>query len=72
MKNLRVVHQSFAESVSDLSLFARLSMNAFFELRIIFVTVFRRFLNLFQLWADFESLAFCMLSYVFWYASLYL
>ena len=49
MKNLRVVHQPFAESVPDLSLFARLSMNAFFELRIIFVTVFRRFLNLFQL-----------------------
>ena len=54
IKNLRVVQQS----VSDLSLFAKLSIKAFFELRIIFITVLRRFLNLFQLWAKFVSLAF--------------
>ena len=58
IKNLRVVHQSFAESVSGLSLFARLCIKAFFELRIIFITMLRRFLNLYQLWAEFVSLAF--------------
>ena len=48
MKVLRVNHQSFAKIVLDFSLSANLSYYVVLETRIIVVTLFCNFLNVFQ------------------------